>query len=177
MSRYIVRRLMRLNPVTVLLMSALTACDAGERTAAPLVMSGTDDIAIASRGSFKAAEYTYAGCVTEAEHLSSPLIPPAVFEPPVCIPVTIEFFEDGRWNIDYYPGVFTTPDYPNWTFSIGDFFVWVSSDGKCTGGGDRYLEGPSCVSEPRYRKKMTFSTAFEANGYRTVIRFAYAGKQ
>ena len=128
----------------------------------------------------KAGLYQYSGCFTEARSMYGAVGPPpkVFFDPPICLRATLEIFEDGRWTV-WLPYTVTPPQYPDWTFSAYDELSWTSPDGECRGAFQTgSLMSQTCVTEPRYVRKMTFSNAADAlrfgTGYRASVKYTYS---
>lgn len=177
-----VRRTVRAIPKAAFVCFAMVACDTdslGPPAIAPISHSEGAGAVGVQAPNVKAGLYQYRGCFTEARSLGGVVgHPPMVFfDPPVCLPATLEIFEDGRWTV-WLPNGVTAAHHPDWTFSSYDELSWTSRDGECRGVFQTGIMTQPCVTEPRYVRKMTFSTYAETPHfgawYRAAIRYPYS---
>jgi hypothetical protein len=181
MSNYCsVRRAMRAIPTVAFACFAMMACDTDSlgppAPAAPALSQGVGVQTV----NVKPGLYPYSGCFTEASSLYGAVgAPPKVFfDPPICLRATLEIFEDGRWTV-WLPYNSTPPQHPDWAFSSFDEVSWTSRDGECRGAFQTgSLISQTCVTEPRYVRKMTFSNAADASRfgtwYRASVKYTYS---
>lgn len=185
MSEYLrVRRASLAMSSVVVLIVTLAACDADSvapTAIAPTSTAASVDAIDGQSANVKAGQYAYLGCFTEAQKTDNSPLPPATafFDPPVCIPVTLAIFDDGRWSLDFPWTGYTTPDHPGWTFWVGDILSWVSRNGKCSGVADpNFPLGANCISEARYVRSMIFSDFVDGLGlgsvYRVHVKWTYS---
>lgn len=172
-----VKRASRATPLAIVLITALAACDVdvlAPTALAPTTAAASVGALDADGPKFKAGQYPYLGCFSEAvAEVPVPLAPPTVsFAPPVCIPVTLEVSDTGWWslNFNWYTG-YTYPDHPGWTFWAYDLWGWISRNGKCEGGIDlNILNAPTCISVTRYVRQTSFTSYVVASNFGTWYR-------
>jgi hypothetical protein len=175
---------MRPTSVVVFLIATLAACEADRVSPTPVVSTSTSasvdktEATDVAKHHYKSGGYLYVGCFAEARDVQGgPLRAPMVFfDPPFCITIPLEVYEDGSWFFHFERSGYTRADYPGFTFILFDILGIRSPDGKCSFSGDTPAEPrpPSCVSEPRYVKKLTFLSSVEGNGYRANVRWTYS---
>lgn len=170
-----VRRASRTMAPALLLTAAITACDpervapTGVATSPAATVDVTDD----QNTNIRPGEYQYRGCFTEARSYpwGSATV---VFDPPVCVPITLVILEGGWWYL--YDPDYNPPEHPGLTVSIGDIWSGVSRNGKCRHTGDG--SGRGCVAETRYVRSMIFGTGmvdvrFNGAWYRATQRVSW----